>query len=103
MKFVFEPVKLPLRVSVLAETLMVRLPPTSVMAPVFCVRFAVPAKVSVAPLLIVMGLTIVALTEASNVEVADIVRVPAVPPLPPKAKVAEPAVRMPAERVVPPV
>ena len=58
---------------------------------------AVPAKVRLPPR--ETALVIVALTEASRVPPLT-VRAPAAAP---KAKVAEPAVRVPAERVVPPV
>ena len=93
------PLTLPLRERVFAETVIVRAAPR-VIAPVFWVRFAVPVNVRFAPK--VMGLVMVAATEASSVPPL-MVSVPAVPPLPPKAKVEEPATSVPAVRVVPPV
>ena len=93
------PPMMPLSASVLAETVRVLLAPRAI-APVFWVRFAVPVKARSAPR--VMGLVMVAATEASSVPPLT-VSVPAVPPLPPKAKVEEPATSVPAVRVVPPV
>ncbi len=88
----------PLSVSVFAATLIAR-EPVRVMAPLFCVRLAVPTKSRVAPS--ETALVIVAATDASS-EPPLTVRSPAVPPAPPKAKVAEPATSVPAFSVVPP-
>ena len=90
----------PLSVSVLPLTVMVRLAPPRLITPLFWVRFAVPVNTRLAPK--VIALVIVASTEASRMPPAS-PRVPAVEPLPPKAKVAEPATSVPAERVVLPV
>ena len=89
----------PPRESLLPPTVIVRAAP-SVMAPVVCVRFAVPVKVKSVPS--VIALVIVALTEASTVPPL-IVKVPAVPPLPPRACVAAARTSGPWVRVVPPV
>ena len=75
------PAMLPFSVSWLAATVIVRLAPR-VIAPVFCVRLAVPAKVRLAPS--VRALVIVASRAASSVPPLT-VSVPTVVPLPPKA------------------
>ena len=80
-------------------TVIVRDAP-SVMAPVVCVRLAEPVKTRSVPS--VSALVIVALTEASTVPPLT-VKVPAVPPLPPRACVAEARTSGPWVRVVPPV
>ena len=72
----------PLSVKVLALTVTV-LAAVRVTAPVFWVRFAVPAKVKLPATEV--GFVIVAATEASSVVPAAIDRDPAVPPAPPKA------------------
>ena len=71
----------PPRARVLSLTVTVRLAP-SVIAPVVCVRLAVPVKVRSAPS--ATALVIVAATAASRVPPSIFSR-PAVPPLPPKA------------------
>ena len=90
---------MPPRESVLALTVIVREAP-SVTAPVVWVRLAVPAKVRSPPK--VTAFVIAAATDASRVPPL-MVRSPAVPPLPPKAKFALPATSVaPAASVVPP-
>ena len=73
---------MPPRESVLPLTVMVRLVLPREIAPVVWVRLEEPVNVRFVPS--VMALVIVAATEASRVPPL-MVRVPAVPPLPPKA------------------
>ena len=76
------PLTAPFSVSVLPLTVMMRLLPPRLIAPVFWVRFAVPVKTRFPPR--AMALVIVALTEASSVPPL-MLSVPAELPLPPKA------------------
>ena len=89
----------PLSVRVLAETVTVR-EPVSVTAPLFWVSVFVPTNVKSAP--IVTALAMPAATLASRLPPLMVSR-PTAPPEPPKAWVAAPADRVPAERVVAPV
>ena len=88
----------PFSVSVLAVTEMVRLP-VSVTAPVSCVSVFVPTNVKSPPM--VSGFAMAAATDASSAP-PFMVSVPGVAPEPPNAKVAEPAMSVPALTVVPP-
>ena len=85
--------------SVFAEMVSWRVAPREI-APAVWVRFAVPVNVRLEAKAI--GFVIAASTAASSVPPLA-VKVPGVPPEPPKAKVAEPAESVPWVKVVPPV